>query len=107
MATIKRQRRSLRSPYPPEHAKRVAEAEARDLYYLDDTLDAIGPSLLMGGPPPTPEEIAAARAKALERGWLPGSHPVNPDCLEESADVTGADQAQRSAAPSRGSRAKK
>jgi hypothetical protein len=71
MATTARQRRSLRSLYPPEHAERVTEAEARDPHYLDDTLDAIGPSLLVGGPPPTPEQIAAARAKALERGWLP------------------------------------
>jgi hypothetical protein len=76
--------------YPPEHAKRVAEAEARDPYYLDDTLDAIGPSLLMGDPPPTPEEIAAARAKALERGWLPRTHPAHPDHQEERADRTGA-----------------
>ena len=79
MATTERQRRSLRSLYPPEHAKRVAEAEARDLYYLDDTLDAIGPSRLMGGPPPTPEAIAAARAKALERGWVARTHPPHPD----------------------------
>ena len=79
MATTQRPRRSLRALYPPEHAKRVAEAEARDPYYLDDTLDAIGPSLLTGGPPPTPEEIAAARAKALERGWLPRTHAAHPD----------------------------
>jgi hypothetical protein len=88
MATTKRQQRQHRSPrslYPPEHARRVAEAEARDPYSLDDTLDAIGPSLLMGGPPPTPEEIAAARAKAIERGWLPREHPAHPDPVKPHA----------------------
>jgi hypothetical protein len=99
MATTGHQLRSLRSLYPPEHAERIAEAEASDPYYLDDTLDAIGPSLLMGGPPPTPEEITAARAKALERGWLPGTHPADPECREESANGTGAPDAPTPAKP--------
>jgi hypothetical protein len=89
MATTHRQRRSLRSLYPPEHAKQVAEAEARDPYYLDDTLDAFPPYHLFEGPS-TPEEIAAARAKAIERGLMPPDHPAHPSQREVDADGAGA-----------------
>ena len=67
------------------------------------TLDAIGPSLLMGGPPPTPEEIAAARAKALERGLLPRDHPAHP--AHHSAGANGANTI--AGTPRRAKKAKK
>ena len=88
MATTPRQRRSLRSLYPPGHAKHVDEAQARDPYYLDDTLDAYPPYDLFEGPS-TPEEIAAARAKAIERGLLPPDDPALPRRPTASADRSG------------------
>src|SRR5688572_3929185 len=89
MATTPRQRRSLRSRYPLEHAKQVDEALARDPYYLDDTLDAYPPYHLFEGPS-TPEELAAARAKAIERDLLPPDAPALPRRRIVSADRGGA-----------------
>jgi hypothetical protein len=74
--------------YPPEHAKEVVEAEERDPYYLDDTLDAYPPYHLLRGPS-TPEEIAAGRAKAIKRGLLPRDHPAPSAQGNAHADATG------------------
>jgi hypothetical protein len=80
MATTERtQRQSL---YPPEHPRK------RKRYYFDDTLDAYPPYHLLLGPS-TPEEIAAARAKAIERGLLPPDHPAHPDHRDARGDVDG------------------
>jgi hypothetical protein len=64
MATTQRTKR--RSLYPPDHRR------SDDPYYLDDTLDAYPPYHLSKGPS-TPEEIAAARAKAAARPAAPPS----------------------------------
>src|SRR5688572_20394733 len=88
MATTPHQRRTLRSRYPPNHAEHVDEAQARDPYYVDDTLDAYPPYHLFEGPS-TPEEIAAARAKAIERGLLPPDDPALPRRRMASADRGG------------------
>jgi hypothetical protein len=71
-----RQRRSL---YPPERPRK------RERYYFDDTLDAYPPYHLLLGPS-TPEEVAAARAKALKRGLLPRTHPAHPEYRPATAD---------------------
>src|SRR5438270_566736 len=78
MATTEpRQRRSL---YPPKHPRK------RERYYFDDTLDAYPAYHLFEGPS-TPEEIAAARAKAIERGLLPRDQDSHPDHHDASADT--------------------
>lgn len=94
MATTERTERTNRaqrqSPYSPEHPRQ------REPFYFDDTLDAYPPYHLLRGPS-TPEEIAAARAKALERGWLPRTHSAHPDYPKERVNGTGA--ADTAAAP--------
>jgi hypothetical protein len=94
MATPQRRRRTLRSLYPPEHVKQVAEAQQRDAYYLDDTLDAYPPLHLFRGPS-TAEEIAAARAKAIERGLIPAAKAETPP------DAPPDGRTARTAAPTR------
>jgi hypothetical protein len=85
MATTEPTKRTARaqrqSPYSPEHPRQ------RERFYFDDTLDAYPPYHLLRGPS-TPEEIAAARAKALKRGLLPRTHPAHPDYR---GPATGAD----------------
>lgn len=102
MATTKRTERTERaqrqSPYSPEHPRQ------RERYYFDDTLDAYPPYHLLRGPS-TPEEIAAARAKALERGWLPREHPAHPNYHD--ASVNGAEGPAGVTATGTAKRAKK